>query len=258
MISDIRAEAARYYDLNPHVPQDVPFYRERIPAPDAQVLELGCGTGRTLVPLAPSCGYIHGIDISEAMLALCQQKLHAGGIPSEKAHVELGDITNFALGRTFDLIIAPYRVLQNLETDRQVAGLFQCVRHHLRPTGMCILNVFKPYGSPDVLRHAWCTEGENFVWETCLAGTRITCHDRRPRMDPAKLVLYPELIYRQYAGEVLTDETVLRIAMRCYYPEEFEQLVLTHGFRSVARWGGYAGEPYGEGPELVIQFTHGT
>jgi SAM-dependent methyltransferase len=256
--TDIRAKAARYYDLNPNVPQDAPFYKERIPAPDAHVLELGCGTGRTLVPLAPACGYMHGIDMSEAMLALCQQKLHAADIPSSKARVERGDITYFALGRTFDLIIAPYRVLQNLETDIQVEGLFQCVRHHLRPTGTCILNVFNPSMSPEVLRRTWCTEGEHFSWETYLAGTHITCHDRRARMDPDKLVLYPELIYRQYAGEVLTDETVLQIAMRCYYPEEFAQLILAHGFRSVARWGGYAGESYGEGPELVIQFTHGT
>jgi hypothetical protein len=172
--------------------------------------------------------------------------------------VEQGDITHFALGRTFDLIIAPYRVVQNLATDRQVEGLFQCVRRHLRPTGTCILNVFNPSRNPEMLRRTWCTEGEHFVWETYRAGTRITCHDRRARMDPDKLVLYPELIYRQYAGKVLTDQTVLQIAMRCYYPEEFVQLILAHGFRSVARWGGYAGEPYGEGPELVIQFTHGT
>ncbi len=77
-------------------------------------------------------------------------------------------------------------------------------------------------------------------------------------MDPGKLVLYPELIYRRYEGEVLQGEAVLKIAMRCYYPEELEQIILGHGFRIVDRWGGYAGEPYGKGPELVVQFTHGT
>jgi SAM-dependent methyltransferase len=258
MTADNREKAAGYYDLNPNIPQDVPFYRKRIPAPEAHVLELGCGTGLTLVPLASSCGYIHGIDLSDAMLALCQQKLHAAGIPATRAQVERASITSFTLGRTFDLIIAPYRVLQNLETDSQIEGLFECVRHHLRPTGTCILNVFRPSMSPEELRRAWCTGNEHFAWKTSRAGICITCHDRRRRMDPDKLVLYPELIYRQYVGEVLTDETVLQIAMRCFYPEEFAQLIVAHGFRSVARWGGYAGEPYGEGQELVIQFTHGT
>ena len=172
--------------------------------------------------------------------------------------MEAGDITSFDLGRSFDLIIAPYRVLQNLETAAQVDGLFRCVRKHLSPAGTCILNVFKPNRDPEALRREWCTQDEHLAWETWVEGARITCHDRRPRMDLDKLVLHPELIYRRYEGDVLRDETVLKIAMRCYYPEEFERIIRSHGFKIVARWGGYEGEAYGIGPELVVQFTHGT
>jgi len=105
------------------------------------------------------------------------------------------------------------------------------------------------------LRREWCTEDEKLAWETFVGGARITCYDRRPRIDPDNLVLYPELVYRRYEGDVLKDETVLKIAMKCYYPEEFEKLILDRGFRIVDRWGGYAGERYGEGPELVVQFA---
>jgi len=56
-----------------------------------------------------------------------------------------------------------------------------------------------------MLRRTWCTEGEHFSWEVCLAGTRVTCHDRRPRIAPDRLVLYPELIYRQYEDGAQTD-----------------------------------------------------
>ena len=131
MSEDIRAEAAKYYDVNPSIPEDMAFYKARLPSSSASVLELGCGTGRVLLPLAAMCGFIHGIDRSPAMLARCLQKVQAAAIPPTKARVELGDIIHFALGRAFDLIIAPYRVFQLLETDAQVHGLFQCVRTHL-------------------------------------------------------------------------------------------------------------------------------
>ena len=52
----------------------------------------------------------------------------------------------------------------------------------------------------------------------------------------------------------MRDEVVQPLALRCYYPEEFLQLIENHGFRVIARWGGYHGEQYGEGPELVAQF----
>ncbi len=43
---DIRTEAAKYYDINPDTPNDIPYYQQRIPFLDASVLELGCVTGR--------------------------------------------------------------------------------------------------------------------------------------------------------------------------------------------------------------------
>ena len=157
MRGDMRAEAAKYYDVNPTIPDDLAFYRARLPSSDAAVLELGCGTGRVLLPLAAVCGFIHGIDRSQAMLARCLQKLQAAAIPPTKARVELGDITDFALGRAFDLIIAPYRVFQLLETEAQVDGLFRCVRAHLAPGGTCICECVS---SPGGLRGRAASVGE--------------------------------------------------------------------------------------------------
>ena len=64
---DAGARAVKYYDANPVFPNDIPFYRQRIPSLRARVLELGCGTGRVLVSLLSHCGYIHGIDHSAEM-----------------------------------------------------------------------------------------------------------------------------------------------------------------------------------------------
>jgi SAM-dependent methyltransferase len=239
--------------------EDVPFYIERVTSSEALVLELGCGTGRVLLPLTSHCAYIQGVDRSASMLAICRQRLREAAIGPRQAQVRLGDITDLSLGRTFDLIIAPYRVMQNLESDAQVEGLFATIRGHLSPDGSCILNVFRPNRSPDELVRYWTGPGvedgtETPRWEVCCEGDRITASERRARIDAARLVIYPELVYRRYREGALIDEAVLKIAMRCYYPDAFVQLILDHGFQVIDKWGGYRGEAYGAGPELVVQF----
>jgi SAM-dependent methyltransferase len=251
---DIRTEAAKYYDSNPGIPNDIPFYQKLIPSPNASILELGCGTGRVTFSLAAYCKYIHGIDISSAMISICRDKLAKNGIPSTRINVEEGDITDFNLGRTFDLIIAPFRVLQNLETDAQIDGLFRCIHKHLASHGTCILNVFRPNLDPEALRNQWTATEEKLSWEVPVEGGRLVCYDRRAHIDGERLVLYPELIYRRYEGETLAEESILKIAMKCYYPDTFEKLIIEHGYAVRNRWGGYDGEDYGNGPELVIQF----
>jgi len=67
-------------------------------------------------------------------------------------------------------------------------------------------------------------------------------YDRRSRIHPDHLILYPELIWRRYRHDAMVDEAVLKIPMRCYYPDEFSTLVTEHGFRIIDRWGGYSGE----------------
>ena len=255
---DIRTEAAKYYDSSSSFPNDIPFYQKLIPSPNISILELGCGTGRVTLSLVPFCQYIQGVDLSPAMISICQEKLLRMDIPQSKVQVMEGDITEFNLDRTFDLILAPFRVFQNLESDQEVHGLFKCIRKHLAQDGTCILNVFRPFLEPEELKKQWGTKDENLSWEVPVEGGRLACYDRRASIDAEKLILYPELIYRRYEGETLVDESVLKILMRCYYPDTFEKLIVEHGFTILNRWGGYEGEIYGQGPELVIQFGEGS
>jgi hypothetical protein len=45
------------------------------------------------------------------------------------------------------------------------------------------------------------------------------------------------------------------IVMRCWWPETIRALLTGHGFRITDEWGGYHGERFGDGTELVIGFT---
>ena len=252
---DVRAGPAKFYDLSPHHPDDVPFYLGRLRSPDTRVLELGCGTGRVSVPLAKQCGFLHGIDRSEAMLNICRDKRKAAGLGENRASFAIADISDFQLAERFDLVIAPFRVIQNLETDRQLAGLFGCIRDHLAPDGRCILNVFNPNRTAEALVREWVSDQENKAWEVETEDGRVVCYDVRRRLTPDPLVLYPELIYRRFVGEEMVEEEVLPIPMRCFYPQEFVSLIEAQGFTICEKSGGYAGEEYGAGNELVVEFS---
>jgi SAM-dependent methyltransferase len=252
---DLRERAAQYYDLSLEFPADVPFYLDRIPSGAPRVLELGCGTGRVSLPLARRSGFLHGVDHSAGMADICRAKLLANGLGPDRVLVSVADIADLHLDARFDFIVAPFRVLQNLATDAQVAGLFAGIREHLDARGRCILNVFRPYRDPEALRAEWRSTEEAIEWEVPVEGGRVVRSVRRTRSEAEPLVLYPDLIYRRYAGDRLVDETVLSIPMRCWYPVELLSRIQAEGFAVTGTWGGYAGEVYGEGPELVVEFT---
>ncbi len=251
---DIRMEVAKYYDACRVPFDDISFYLRQVPRAQVRVLELGCGTGRVLLPLVEQSAFIQGVDVSEAMLSICREKLQRANVSPERACVELADITDFDLGARFDLIIAPFRVLQNLATDAEVDGLFRCIHRHLAPGGTVILNVFRPLLERERMLAEWCRP-EQFNYEIPLERGCLRRYDNCPRITADPLVCHPELIYRFYQGDQLVEEAVMPIAMRCYYPDEFLALIEQHGFRVTGQWGGYAGEIYGEGGELVVAFS---
>ena len=257
MINDYREDAARFYDLWADPYDDVSFYRAKLPSPEADVLELGCGTGRVLLPMAESCRFIHGIDHSPGMLDICQRKLDDAQIAPGRARIEQGDITALDLGRTFDLITAPFRVMQNLETDTQIAGLLDTIRRHLAPQGTAILNTFFPRDDKQTLMERWEKRDgtEYFYKDTSIGRMRMTDDCRRFQSDP--FVMFPVLRYELLKNDKVIESAELPISMRVWYPDELLDVITAAGFRVTGRFGGYAGEPWGEGNELVVTFTHG-
>ena len=101
----------------------------------------------------------------------------------------------------------------------------------------------------------WIKSGENPCGEHVLPnGDLLKMFDTRKRLDTVNQVVYPELIYRRFRNNELLDEHINPICMRYYYPKEFKSLITDSGFEISETWGGYNGESYGDGPELVVAF----
>lgn len=73
---------------------DVEYYRERLSDIKGKVLEVGCGSGRVLIPLLQSGIQIEGLDNSDAMLDSCKRRCSELGF---KPLIYNGEMHNFSL-----------------------------------------------------------------------------------------------------------------------------------------------------------------
>jgi SAM-dependent methyltransferase len=102
--------------------------------PDAgSLLELGCGTGAVLAGLADGL-QVTGIDLSPEMLAAATATLPG-------ARLERADITEFALGTTFDVVICVFDTLNHLPTFDAWLAMFRQVDRHLAEGGLFVFDV---------------------------------------------------------------------------------------------------------------------
>ena len=195
------------------------------------------------------------------MLSLCRRKLALDGIGIDRAQVEATDIANFNLTKRtgkFDLIIAPFRVMQNLETDKQISGLMSCIKQQLARDGEAILNAFNPVGGPGEIKAFWDSRnGSKPTWSKVDGDDTVTITDVCTRHRDSPLSVFPEITYRRYAADGKeVGKAVLNITMRVWYPEELINLISSHKFKVTSKLGGYQGERWEEGSELVVAFRN--
>jgi SAM-dependent methyltransferase len=257
---DIRAAAAKYYDSqpDPFSGKDIDFYVRQIPKRDTDVLEIGCGTGRVTLPLSRYCRSILGIDISESMIDVFKGKLACESANYQNVKVKVQDACGFFSDEKYDLIIAPFRVYQNIENEDAIESFFASIRENLRKDGRCILNVFKPFATDaEGVRSKWeMMKQDRKLWEIEIQDSKVVCYDRITRVHPQKLICYPTLTYEVVENGRIIDKAELNISMRCYFPDEFIDIIEANGFKIDEKWGGYSLEEYGEGSELVVKFKN--
>jgi SAM-dependent methyltransferase len=110
-------------------------------APSA--LEFGIGTGRIALPLSRRGVEVHGIDLSDAMLARLKAKPG-----SERIVVTAGDFATARAGRTFRLVYLVYNTIGNLTSQDDQVECFRNAAAHLEPGGHFVIEV----GVPDLRR----------------------------------------------------------------------------------------------------------
>jgi ubiquinone/menaquinone biosynthesis C-methylase UbiE len=117
--------------------RDVAFWQRMARRTGGRVLELGCGTGRVSLPVGRTGVRFFGIDRSAPMLARARQRVRRARLAGS-IHLLRGDIRSlpFHDAARFDLVMAPYGILQSLVRESDLAATLAAVARVLGRGGV--------------------------------------------------------------------------------------------------------------------------
>jgi SAM-dependent methyltransferase len=187
-----------------------------------RALELGIGTGRIALPLAARGVPVHGIDLSQAMVARLRAKPGGGQIG-----VTIGDFATARAGGTFALAYLVFNTIMNLTTQDAQVACFRNVAAHLEPGGCFVIEVRVPAlrvlpSGQNVL--PWRVSSTEWVFYTFDFATQ------------AMRGHYAE--FADGRGEYST------IPFRYVWPAELDLMAQLAGLRLRERWDGWTREPF--------------
>lgn len=235
---------------------DVAFYREEALRANGPVLEVGCGTGRVLLPTARSGVNITGLDGSLEMLARCRTHLAEESAETQsRVTLHQGDATAFDLHEKFALITAPFRVLQMLTTIDEQLGLVGSVARHLAPGGRFVFDVYNP--RYDLLLQDRTQEQEEVPTTVLPDGRTLRRTVRVPRVRMTDQVNELELFYYVADREGATPKRYVHaFEMRWFLRAELVHLLARVGLMVTNVWGDFDRSAYADASrELIVEAT---
>ncbi|MEO1536248.1 MAG: class I SAM-dependent methyltransferase [Pseudomonadota bacterium] len=185
-------------------------------------LEFAIGTGRVALPLFARDVEVHGIELSEAMVAEMRAKSGAEGIP-----VTIGDMTTTQVDGVFGLVFLVFNTINNLTTQEAQIACFKNAARHLVPGGYFVIEV----QVPPIQR---LPEGE-----TLMAFDAGAAHMGIDEIDVVSQEFTSHHVWCE-AGETRT----LSIPMRYVWPAELDLMARLAGLERVQRSADWQGTPF--------------
>jgi len=224
---------------------DIGFYVQAARDCGGPVLELGCGSGRILIPTARAGLDITGLDSSERMLAVCRAAIEAEP-PEVQQRIDLrqGAITEFDLGRRYRLVTMPFRPFQYLSTVEEQLACLSAIRRHLESQGQLVFDLFNP--SVEALARpvdpSLTDEEPPFTHPD---GRAVIRRNRLLERDLAHQTFVGELTYEVTHPGGRTESLVHRYRYRYLFRFEVEHLLARAGFAVDCVYSAFDRSQYG-------------
>jgi len=237
-------DASRLYDSVFASKEDVDFYKWAPENFGGPILEVGCGTGRVLIPTALAGFAITGIDPNASRVQFCSEEIVKNGI-GDKAEAIVASIIDYRTERKFSLVTMPFRSFQHILTPSDQEAALINIRRLLRPGGHCIIDMF----NPNIGFLANNKIGEEIKGAAPVSlpeGRTVELRSKVVKRDYIRQTQFCEEIY--IVKEANGDESriVLPFTTRYTFKCEIEYLSRLAGFEIVETYGDFQRTPFGD------------
>jgi SAM-dependent methyltransferase len=211
---------AKFYDAYVgDYTQDLPLYLGLASKVKSPILEIGCGSGRVLLPLLRAGHKVTGVDISGEMLQLAIDKLDKNQL-QEKSTLLNYNFVNQALPQTFGLALVTFYTFNYLLSPEHQRAFLDHVAESLLPGSSIALHLFFPHPllHPETAG-TWITKGRYSIDDQ-----KFILHDRR---DMAEKQVEERTQVFEYESGIREEIRTLR---RLVTKDEIYHLLLSSGF----------------------------
>lgn len=229
---------------------DIPLWLEYAGKCGSPILELACGTGRVLLPLAQAGFKVAGIDLSGKMLEKAKEKINKE-VKDIHENIALlkGNMTNFDLKEKFSLVLIIFNSFQFLLTEEGQDNCLRCIHRHLNPNGKLIISVFNPdLSRPEgILRK----DGDKPILDYPEKGdsTEILNYQF---FDHEKQITDVRFIIDTVKSNNVLERRTLDFKLRYFFPKEFERMLNSNGFEMEELFGNYDKSNFGRKSPFMI------
>jgi SAM-dependent methyltransferase len=227
-------------------PQEVPYFQPFVEAAQP-ALDVGCGTGRLLIPYLRAGLDVDGCDVSADMVAACREKAAREGLSPTLFVQPMHELDPPRTYRTI-YVCGAFGLGSTREQDEEALRRFhRC----LEPGGTLLVDIEVPYADAELWRYWQKGEraslpepaGRPQKLRRASDGTELGLHARIVDVDPLRQRVTYEMHAEQWRdGELLAEEDrVLHIGL--YFGPELLLMLERAGFADVRVEGDHNGEP---------------
>lgn len=249
------AFSAEFYDAvySEQLSKDIGFWVEMAKQAGGRTLELACGTGRVLFPIAQAGCEITGIDLSPHMMQKCRERL-AREPEGALGRVRLvqGNMTDFSTGESYALTIIPARSFQILIDPKDQEACLRAIAAHLQPGGRLAIDVFHPR-FPMLFEERYLHESTVRVDVPLPGGRTVTVASRIGAYHKDAQYNEVETIYYVRHPDGREERLVQSFPFHYFFRYEMEHLLRLSDFNVVELYGDFDRSAFkSESPEMIF------